>query len=130
MLTIFGKPHRNGGFCDGVSRRDFLTVGGALVGGALALPNLLAAEAQSGKSSIAQGDHQRLPARRPAASGHVGPQTRCPGRIRGEFKPIKTNVPGIEICEHFPRIAAMMDKFVVDPLSRRVAAATTTPSSA
>ena len=33
MLTIFGKPHRNGGFCDGVSRRDFLTIGGSLLGG-------------------------------------------------------------------------------------------------
>ena len=42
MLTIFGKPHERGGYCDGFSRRDFLTVGGTLVGGALALPNLLA----------------------------------------------------------------------------------------
>src|SRR5436190_7437774 len=48
MLTIFGRPHNKGGFCDGVSRRDFLTVGGTVLGGALALPNLLAAEAQSG----------------------------------------------------------------------------------
>ena len=44
MLTIFGKPSRNGGFCDGVTRRDFLTIGGSLVGG-LALPQLLRAEA-------------------------------------------------------------------------------------
>ena len=29
----------------------------------------------------------------------------APREIRGEFNPIKTNVPGIEICEHFPRIA-------------------------
>src|SRR5260370_8766969 len=43
MLTIFGRPHRKGGFCDGLSRRDFLTVGGTVVGGALALPHLLAA---------------------------------------------------------------------------------------
>ena len=37
----------------------------------------------------------------------------APAEIRGEFKPIKTNVPGIEICELFPQIAAMMDKFVI-----------------
>jgi hypothetical protein len=36
----------------------------------------------------------------------------APAEIRGEFRPIHTNVPGIDICEHFPRIAAMMDKFV------------------
>ena len=51
MLTIFGKPHRNGGFCDGVSRRDFLTVGGSLLGGGLMLPNLLAAEKSQGITS-------------------------------------------------------------------------------
>src|SRR5262245_7789078 len=54
MLTIFGRPHARGGFCDGVSRRDFLTIGGAIVGGALALPQLLRAgvDASSHKSII------------------------------------------------------------------------------
>ena len=51
MLTLFGRPHARGGFCDGVNRRDFLTAGGTLLGGCLALPNLLAAEAQSGIKS-------------------------------------------------------------------------------
>ena len=37
----------------------------------------------------------------------------APAEIRGEFKPISTNVPGIEICELFPKIAAMMDKFAI-----------------
>src|SRR5436305_10136188 len=37
----------------------------------------------------------------------------APAEFRGEFKPIPTNVPGIEICEHFPRQAAMMDKLAV-----------------
>src|SRR5262249_33559632 len=37
----------------------------------------------------------------------------APSDIRGEFKPIKTNVPGIEICEHLPRLAKMMDKVAV-----------------
>ncbi len=36
----------------------------------------------------------------------------APAEIRGEFKPIKTNVPGVEICEHMPRLAGMMDKLV------------------
>src|SRR5271169_4828270 len=54
MLTIFGKPRRNGGFCDGVSRRDFLTIGGSLLGG-LTLPGLLKAEAEQG-----QGRHKAI----------------------------------------------------------------------
>jgi len=35
----------------------------------------------------------------------------APTKIRGEFNSIKTNVPGIQICELFPRMAAMMDQF-------------------
>ena len=34
----------------------------------------------------------------------------APSEMRGEFKPIKTNVPGIEICEHLPKLARLMDK--------------------
>jgi hypothetical protein len=37
----------------------------------------------------------------------------APTEIRGEFKPIKTNVPGIQICELFPKLAAMMDKLAI-----------------
>jgi hypothetical protein len=37
----------------------------------------------------------------------------APADIRGEFKPIKTNVPGLDICEHLPRLAKMMDRFAV-----------------
>ena len=40
-------------------------------------------------------------------------KTEAPPEIRGEFKPIATNVPGIQIGEVFPRIAGMMDKCVV-----------------
>src|SRR5205823_8651643 len=37
----------------------------------------------------------------------------APSEIRGEFKPISTNVPGIQICEHLPLLAKMMDKLVL-----------------
>ncbi len=37
----------------------------------------------------------------------------APAEIRGSFRPIPTNVPGIEICEHMPRLARMMDKFAI-----------------
>lgn len=37
----------------------------------------------------------------------------APDEIRGPFRPIRTNVPGVEICEHFPRLARMADKFAL-----------------
>ena len=40
-------------------------------------------------------------------------KTQAPAEIRGEFKPIATNVPGIEICEHFPLLAQRCDKLAI-----------------
>ena len=37
----------------------------------------------------------------------------APAEIRGPFRPIRTNVPGIDICEHLPRLARMADKFTI-----------------
>jgi len=37
----------------------------------------------------------------------------APKEIRGDFRPISTKVPGIQICEHLPRLAKMMDKLVL-----------------
>ena len=37
----------------------------------------------------------------------------APAEIRGPYKPIKTNVPGIEICEVFPRMAKIADKYAL-----------------
>jgi hypothetical protein len=112
MLRLFSRPHRGGGFCDGLARRDFLVVGGTLAGGALALPNLLAAEAQSGiKLSHKAVMNVFLPGGPPHLDmWDLKPE--APESVRGEFRPIDTNVPGIRICEHFPRIARMADKFV------------------
>src|ERR1700681_4635925 len=110
MLTIFGRPHRNGGFCDGVSRRDFLTIGGTLLGGGLALPNLLAAEVQSGlKPSHKAVINVFLPGGPPHLDmWDLKPD--APVEVRGEFRPVDTNVPGIRIGEHFPRLAQMADR--------------------
>src|SRR5579862_6949371 len=113
MLTIFGKSHSRGGFCDGVSRRDFLTIGGTLVGGALSLPRLLAAEAQSG---VKLSHKAIINIFLPGGPPHIDMfdlKPDAPADIRGEFKPIQTNVPGIDICELFPQMAKMMDKLIV-----------------
>ena len=35
----------------------------------------------------------------------------APAEIRGEFHPVSTNIPGIHLCEHLPKMAGQMDKF-------------------
>jgi hypothetical protein len=111
MLTILGRPDGNR-FCDGYSRRDFLRIGGLAMGG-LSLPQILKAEAKSGAS---RKPHKGIiMVFLPGGPPHQDMwdiKTQAPVEIRGEFHPIKTSVPGIEICELFPRIAKMMDKFV------------------
>jgi hypothetical protein len=110
MLTILGRGKRNDGFCDGVTRRDFLTAGGMLLGG-LSLPQLLRAEAEQGSTSSHKALINVFLPGGPPHQDMWDIKTEAPVEIRGEFNPIRTNVPGIEICEHFPRIAQMADKF-------------------
>ncbi len=112
MLTILGKPDgKRNRFCDGLSRRNFLTIGGMVMGG-LTLPQLLAAEAKSG---VGRSHKAIINIFLPGGPPHQDMwdiKVDAPTEIRGEFQPIATKVPGIEICELFPKIAAMMDKFV------------------
>ena len=111
MLSIFGQTDSRRGFCDRLSRRNFLTVGGTIAGGMM-LPQLLAQEAAAGTTRSHKGV---IVIYLPGGPPHLDMwdmKPDAPAEIRGEFNPIKTNVPGIEICEHFPRIAAMFDKFV------------------
>jgi len=108
MLRIYGKESR---FCDGLSRRNFLQIGALGLGG-LALPQLLSAEAQSG---IRKSHKAIIMIYLPGGPPHQDMfdlKLDAPLEIRGEFKPIKTNVPGIQICELMPRLAGMMDKLV------------------
>ena len=110
MLTILGD-RLPGQFCDGVSRRSFLKIGGLAMGG-LALPELLLAESQSG---VKQSHKAVIMIFLPGGPPHQDMwdlKPEAPSEIRGEFRSIRTNVPGIEICEHLPRIARMMDKFI------------------
>ncbi|HUY35539.1 MAG TPA: DUF1501 domain-containing protein [Pirellulales bacterium] len=110
MLTIFG-PRDSRRLCDGLSRRSFLSIGGMALGG-LSLPQLLSADAKAG----AGRSHKAIiNVFLPGGPPHLDMwdiKTEAPADIRGEFAAIPTNVPGIEICEMFPRIAAMMDKFI------------------
>lgn len=109
MLTIYGPKQR---FCDGVSRRTFLKIGALGLGG-LSLPQLLAAESQSGVRRSHKAVIMIFLPGGPSHQDMFDLKTEAPLEIRGEFKPIRTNVPGIQICEHLPQLAALMDKLVV-----------------
>lgn len=112
MLTILGRHDRTTRHCDGLSRRGFLKIGGMAAGG-LSLPQLLAMEAQAGTG---QSHKAIINVFLPGGPSHIDLfdlKPDAPSEIRGEFSPIRTNVPGIEICEMFPRMASMMDKFAI-----------------
>ena len=112
MLTILGNSGPSAGFCDRVSRRGFLKIGGAAMGG-LALNQILEMEASAG---IVSSHKAIINVYLPGGPPHIDMwdlKPNAPAEIRGDFKPISTNVPGIQICEMFPKIAAMMDKFAI-----------------
>lgn len=112
MLSIYGRSEQQSGFCDRLSRRGFLHVGAAALGG-LTLSQLLALEARAG---IHKSHKAIINIYLPGGPSHLDMfdlKPLAPAEIRGEFRPIKTNVPGIEICELFPKLAAIMDKLII-----------------
>jgi len=107
MLTLRSQQH-SGSFCDGLSRRSFLRIGGL---GGLSLPGLLRAESEQG---LGKSNKALILVYLPGGPPHQDMfdlKMDAPSEIRGEFSPIRTNVPGIQICEHLPRMARMADKF-------------------
>ncbi|MBM3824865.1 MAG: DUF1501 domain-containing protein [Verrucomicrobia bacterium] len=109
MLKIPGRAFR---YCDGVSRRSFLTIGTLGMGG-LALPQLLEAEATSG---VGKSDKSIIMIYLPGGPPHqdlVDLKMDAPSEIRGPFRPIATNVGGIQISELLPQMARVMDKMTL-----------------
>jgi hypothetical protein len=110
MLSVFGRQVDP---CERMSRRPILQAAGlGLLG--LSLPKLLA-------------DESVAPLQRPRAKSVIflflfgGPsqletfdlKPDAPSRIRGPFKPISCRTPGLQICEHLPKLAAASDKYCV-----------------
>lgn len=110
MLTIYGN--RTPRFCDGVSRRNFLRIGALGLGG-LALPQLLKAESLTGTRRSHKAVIMIFLPGGPSHQDIFDLKMDAPSEIRGEFKPISTKVPGIQICEHLPLIAKQMDKLAI-----------------
>lgn len=110
MLTIPSHPTQK--FCDGLSRRSFLQAGTAGICG-LTLADLFRAEAAAGTGSSHKALINIHLSGGPSHQDMFDLKPNAPVEFRGEFSPVETNVPGLEICEHFPKLAGMADKFAV-----------------
>lgn len=109
MLNILGAKQR---FCDGIARRNFLKIGA--FGAGLALSDMLRLQAQA--STTATRRKAAIMIYLPGGPSHLDMwdlKPNAPVEYRGEFRPIATNVPGLQICEHMPRQARMFDKLAV-----------------
>ncbi|WP_164102376.1 DUF1501 domain-containing protein [Candidatus Laterigemmans baculatus] len=100
--------------CDGLRRRDLLRAGALGVGG-LSLSGYLrmADAAQVNQAAAAQA---AIFVELPGGPSHIDTfdlKPEAPEEIRGTFQPIATNVPGIQISEHLPKLAGCADKFAI-----------------
>jgi hypothetical protein len=128
MLTMLGSPRR---CCDGLTRRESLKAGALSLLGGFNLPDLLAAEEH--RSAARRGRAKSVILLYllggAATQDMVDLKPAAPSGIRGEFQPIATSVPGIQVCEHLPRMARWMHKIaVVRSLNHKAGCHNTLPS--
>ena len=115
VLNIVSKANRS--YCDGVSRRSFIRLG-ALTGASLTLPgltlpSLLQAEEAAGIGSSTKAIINIHLSGGPSHQDMFDLKPEAPVEYRGEFNPIPTNVPGMDICEHMPELAKLGDKYAI-----------------
>ncbi|MBA4066010.1 MAG: DUF1501 domain-containing protein [Isosphaera sp.] len=111
MLTLWGDRQRS---CDGLHRRNFLRLGA--FGAGLTLADVLRLRAAQDPAARPTVPKAAVMVYLPGGPSHMDMwdlKPDAPAEFRGEFRPIKTNVPGVEICEHMPLQARMWDKLAV-----------------
>src|SRR5882672_11388556 len=106
MLRLLRKT--GGALCDGITRREWLRIGGLGALG-LTLPNLLRAEeterTRRKESGRAKACILIYLAGGPSQLDMWDMKPDLPVEYRGEFKAVRTTVPGILMCEHLPHVA-------------------------
>jgi hypothetical protein len=95
------------------NRRDFLRIGGMSLCGVTMLDVLRAQSAPSKKASKAKSMICVWMGGGPPHTDMFDMKPDAPADYRGEFKPIKTNVSGIEVCELMPELAKHADKYTI-----------------
>ncbi len=112
MIDLLGKSQS---FCDGLNRRNFLKIGA--FGAGLSLADMLRAKAQANPAAPSPSSNKAaIMIYLPGGPSHMDMwdlKPEAPMEYRGEFRPIQTNVPGVQISEHFTRQARMFDKLSV-----------------
>jgi hypothetical protein len=109
MLNVGSAPVR---LCEGVTRRSFLKLGTAGMAG-LTLPTLFGLQRAGAVDAAKARIKNCITLFLVGSPGHLDTwdmKPNAPENIRGAFKPTRTNVPGLHICEHFPLMARMMNK--------------------
>jgi uncharacterized protein (DUF1501 family) len=110
MLTF--QANKGVRFCDGLTRRDFLRVG-SLSAGAL---GVTLADLAGARAADRSGDVKCILLFLVGGPSHLDtwdPKPDAPANVRGPFRPVQTSVPGIQIAEHFPRMARMAERFAI-----------------
>ncbi len=128
MLTMLGSARRT---ANGITRREALKAGSLAALGGMALPQLLQAnEARgSGRAGKAKSVILLYLLGGAATQDMIDLKPTGPTETRGEFRPISTNVPGIQFCEHLPRMSRWMHKMaLVRSLNHRAGCHNTLPS--
>jgi hypothetical protein len=109
MLTLWGTRNRT---CDGISRRDFLRVGALGLGG-LGLADVLRLRGQAGTRPRARAVILVCLGGGPSHIDMYDLKPAAPAEIRGDFRPIRSRVPGFDLCELFPLQAQLTDQLAV-----------------
>lgn len=119
MISVYGNAVQT---CEGLSRREWLRIGG-LGSFGLSLSGLLAGRTAAAEHPVLA--ERRLSSRfgrakscivlfmfgAPAHQDTWDLKPHAPAELRGEFQPIATSVPGVHACEHLPQLAGMADRF-------------------
>ena len=107
MLSINDRKVK---LCDGASRREFMRVGGLSLFGSMSLPQLLRAAEVDRRGGPAKSIIMFNLLGGPSHMDMFDMKPDAPAELRGEFKPISTSLPGLQICEHMPALSKWMHR--------------------
>src|SRR5262245_38938562 len=115
MIRLLGSRRT---LCDGLTRRDFLQLGGLGAFG-LGLGDVLRLQTAHAKPTKGAGFGRAracillFPYGSPSQHETFDPKPDAPAEVQGELRATATSVPGVSICERLPRIARLMDRVTV-----------------
>jgi hypothetical protein len=118
MLRVLGSEKR---FCNGMTRRDALWAGGLSLFGLTLADALRMGQAQAAVAPEGKGKHFGKAKScillylygSPSQIEMADMKPNAPEEVRGEFKPIRSSLPGCDVCELLPHAARVMDKVTV-----------------